>query len=31
MPIESICEESSFALLGRKKKFDVPSAITRAL
>ena len=31
MPIESICEQSSFALLGRKKKFDVPSVITRAL
>lgn len=31
MPIESICEESHFALLGKKKKLDVPSAITRAL
>ncbi len=31
MPIESLCEQSTFSLLGREKKFDVPSALTRAL
>ncbi len=31
MPIEAICEDSKFALLGRQKKLDVPSVITRAL
>lgn len=30
MPIESVCEESSFALLSPNKKFDVPNVITRA-
>lgn len=30
MPIESVCEESSFSLLSPNKKFDVPNVITRA-
>lgn len=30
MPIESICHESHFSILGKEKKFDVPSVLTRA-
>lgn len=31
MPIESVCNESHFSILGSKQKFDVPSVITRAM
>ncbi len=30
MPIEAVCDKSYFSLLGTKKKFDVPSVVTRA-
>jgi len=31
MPIEAICDESHFSILGYKKKFDMPASLTRAL
>lgn len=30
MPIESVCNESHFSILGYKNKFDMPSVLTRA-
>ncbi len=31
MPIETVCEESHFSLLGSKGKWDMPSVLTRTL
>ncbi|MEY3370927.1 MAG: hypothetical protein RLZZ361_1597, partial [Cyanobacteriota bacterium] len=31
MPIEAVCNESHFSILGSKKKFDMPSVLTRAV
>jgi electron-transferring-flavoprotein dehydrogenase len=31
MPIESVCEESSFSVLSSKQKLDVPNVVTRAM
>ncbi len=31
MPIESVCKESHFSLVGSKNWFDVPNVLTRAL
>ena len=31
MPIESVCEESTFSILSSQKKLDVPNVVTRAM